>query len=465
MESECREGCGPVASPDFAAYFEGRAVRAAVGVALVTVCLGLAGCSLFGKKQAAHRGNPKPFLGSEAPAKTDTAAMPRDSGPLPGANGVLAGRVIVEATDRPIRASILLKNLDRENAKGADLDLSTNEDGYFYFPKLNAGENYELIARANDNGDLISYRFYVKPPNPTLLIRLDKRWTTASTPPPPDMPKLRDKPATAGAESPKEHKPAVSIDPPIKMEDPGLPSGAASGTRPPEAPVRGTDPANIAEGGGFRRIAPPSETISIPPPPPPPQPPQWESMPDPRQPAQSVPPLPSGSVRMPNIETPAPSCGLYGNRLDNFALYDLDGKVWEYKRHRRGRLTLLDFWYTGCTHCLSEIYHLMELQNDFGKYGLEVVSIACEQGGTVEEQRKNVRGVRSRYGFKCVTLFSGGQSCPVMAQFQVVRFPTLVLIDADGTIIKRFDEGMDVRSRYELYKLIRDRLVTQQSQP
>ena len=93
-------------------------MRTAVGVALVTVCLGLAGCSLFGKKQAAQKNASKPFLGSEAPAKTETVAMPRDSsGSLPGANGMLAGRVIVEATDRPIRASILIKSLDRGNGK------------------------------------------------------------------------------------------------------------------------------------------------------------------------------------------------------------------------------------------------------------------------------------------------------------------------------------------------------------
>lgn len=464
MDSVCRESSGPVASPVFRAYFEGQAVRTAVGVALVTVCLGLAGCSLFGKKQAAQKSNPKPFLGSEAPAKTETAAMPRNSsGTLPGANGMLAGRVIVEATDRPIRASILIKSLDRGNAKGADLDVPTDESGYFTIPKLNAGETYELIARATENGDLISRSMWAQPPNPTLLIRLDKRFTTASTPPPPGMPKLQDKPATAGAESPKENKPAVSIDPPVRMEDQGLPSGAASGSRPPEAPARGANPANIAD-GGFRRIMQPSEPASIPPPPPSPQQPQWESMPDGRQPARSVPPA-SGAVRMPNISTPVPSCGLYGNRLDNFALYDLDGKVWEYKRDHHGRLTLLDFWYTGCTHCRSDIHHLVELQRDYAKYGLEVISIACETG-TVAEQRQNVRRVRIRQGINYQILLSGGQSCPVVGQFQVEYFPLLVLIDSDGTIIWRSTrDGMDMNAHYALRKLINDRLVSQQSQP
>lgn len=460
-----RESGGPVASPVSVPIFEGQAVRTAVGVALVIVCLGLTGCSLFGKKQAAHKTNPKPFLGAEAPAKSDLASLPRDTGPLPKANGLLAGQVVIEATDQPIKASILIKSLDREKAKGADLDLSTDESGYFNISKLNAGETYELIVRANEHGELISRKLYAQPPNPTLLIRLDKRWTTASTPPPPDMPKLQEKQSTAGAESPKEQKPAVSIDPPKPLEDQGLPSGAASGSRQPEAPIRGANPANIAE-GSFRRITPPSETISIPPPPPPtPQQPQWESVPDPRQPARSVPPAVPGSVRMPKLDTPAPSCILLGNRLDNFALRDLDGKVWEYKR-RRGRVVLLDFWYTGCSYCLQEIYQLAELQRDYGKHGLEVVSIACERGGTIEEQRQNVRRIRLRKGINYVTLLSGGESCPVMSQFQVEFYPLLVLIDSDGTIIWRSTrDGMDLNAHYSLRKLINDRLVARQPQP
>jgi thiol-disulfide isomerase/thioredoxin len=431
-----------------------------MGVALVIVCLGLTGCSLFGKKKAAQKDNPKPFLGSEASAKAETATLPRSpNGPLPGANGVLAGLVIVEATERPIKASILIKNIDRgEDAKEADIDISTDESGHFYIPKLSAGKSYLLIARANENGELISRTTYVVPPAPALLIRLDKKWTTASTPPLPDMPHLRDKKAAAGAEGDQGlNKPAVSIDPPAPIPDQGPPQRANQ----PEAPTQ-SNPANIAD-GGFRRIPqPPVETITIPNPPALPQQPQWETMPDQHQPARTAPP---GSVRLPNLATPVPSCGLYGNRLDNLALYDLDGKVWEYKRDRRGRLLLLDFWYHSCGPCLQCIPHLVELQRDFGGYGLEVIGIACETG-TVEEQRSHVRAVRGRYGINYRTLLSGGPSCPVMAQFQVEYYPLLVLIDADGTILWRSTrDGMDEHAHYALRKMINDRLVTRQSQP
>ena len=443
-------------------------MRTTVGVALVIICLGLTGCSLFGKRQAARKDNPKPFLGNETPPKSDTAALPRDnSGPLPGANGVLAGLVLVEATDKPIRASIMIKNLDREETKAADLDVECNDSGYFTIPRLEPGKPYLIIARANDNGELISRTMYVKPPNPTLLIRLDKRYTTASTPLLPGMPLVPgDKKATAGADNNQDHKPTVNIDPPMPLPDQGSqrPGGIAA---PSPGAGPGANPANIADSGGFHRIPqPPVETITIPSPPAPQQP-QWQNMPEQGQPGRAAPSIPQGSVRMPYIPTPVPSCGLYGNRLDNFALYDLDGNVWEYKKDkdRRCRLMLLDFWRHNCGACLYGIPHLVELQREYGPYGLQIVSIACETG-EVEQQRSYVRPIRNRCNINYQTLLAGGPRSPVLEQFQVNYYPLLVLIDADGTILWRSSsDGMDERSHYALKKMIDDRLVARQSQP
>ncbi|MHB1422393.1 MAG: TlpA family protein disulfide reductase [Gemmataceae bacterium] len=456
----------------YRADVEGQAVRTAMGVALVIVCLGLTGCSLFGKRQTAQNGKNKPFLGASEPAnKAETAAMPRDSGgPLPKESGLLAGQILVESTGRPAKAFVLVKNLEDDDAKTAKLDVET-KDGYFTIPGLKVGQQYELIARAEEDGELISGKWWGKPPAATLLIRLDKRFTNANTPPLPNAPKVPGKKGVTSTESAQERTPAVSIEPPVKLPDREPPTqGSIAG--PPPVTGSGTNssgnspnPANIAD-GGFRKISQPqTETINIPNPPPVPRQPQWENVPGQPQPTRSVPG--PGSVRLPNLPTTVPSCGLYGNILDNFALYDLDGKVWEYKRDRRGRLMLLDFWYHTCSACLQEIHDLVELQRNFGAYGLEVVGIACETG-SLEEQQRNVRAIRGRYGINYTTLLSGGgpEHCPVVAQFQVGRYPTLVLIDADGKIIWRNPKtGMDKNENYRLKKIIHTYLVAQQAPP
>jgi cytochrome c biogenesis protein CcmG/thiol:disulfide interchange protein DsbE len=454
-------------------------VRTAVGVALVTVCLGLAGCSLFGKKQTArnNNNNPKPFLGSETPAKTEMTALPRNTdGPLPGANGLIAGQVVAKSTGQPVaKAYILVKNLEDEESKDADLDVWTNEAGYFTIPGLKVGGHYKLIARAKDGDKLISQTAWVQPPKPSLLIQLSDQGANAKIPPIPDTPAMPGKKSSEDKENSKERTPAASIGPPVKLNEQDPPPRANLGIPASPAPSSGSggsseggnapNPANIAD-GGFQRIRPPSVPAEIPNkpswPPPVPGEPQWQKAPEERQPpAPPAAPRPPGSVRLPNIPTPVPSCGLYGNRLDNFALRDLDGQVWEYKRDHRGRLTLLDFWYHSCGPCLQCISHLVQLQRDFGPYGLEVIGIACETG-TVEEQRRSVQAIRGRYNINYTTLLSGGGPghCPVMEQFQVEYFPLLVLINADGTILWRSTrEGMDDREHYKLRKMISDRLV------
>src|SRR5439155_23866238 len=56
---------------------------------------------------------------------------------------------------------------------------------------------------------------------------------------------------------------------------------------------------------------------------------------------------------VPDVPARVPSCSLVGGQLRNFALYDLHGQPWEYKKSRRGRLLLLDFWATDCPPCVA----------------------------------------------------------------------------------------------------------------
>jgi thiol-disulfide isomerase/thioredoxin len=156
-----------------------------------------------------------------------------------------------------------------------------------------------------------------------------------------------------------------------------------------------------------------------------------------------------------------PSCNLIGRRLVNFALYDLEGQPWVYSRDRdrNARVILLDFWFSTCGPCRQSIPVLRDLQRYYGPHGLQVIGIANEDSSR-EEAVRNVRGVRGRYNVNYTTLLAGGGTgpCPVVSQFEVQRFPTLVLLDESGTIIWRKVGGFDEQSRQELEFLLRKKL-------
>jgi thiol-disulfide isomerase/thioredoxin len=153
-----------------------------------------------------------------------------------------------------------------------------------------------------------------------------------------------------------------------------------------------------------------------------------------------------------------PSCSLVGKQLYNFTLNDLSGQPWEYRRHRQGRYVLLDFsGFTWCIHCVQAIPHLNALQKQYGPYGLEVVGIVYEQGSVSEQVRKVELIARSKsVGYKL--LLGGGQgTCPVQKQFEVTRWPTLVLLDENSRIIWR-GEGLDGQQMSDLDQLLRKKL-------
>jgi thiol-disulfide isomerase/thioredoxin len=155
---------------------------------------------------------------------------------------------------------------------------------------------------------------------------------------------------------------------------------------------------------------------------------------------------------------PVPFCVLTGNVLNNFALNDLNGQPWEF-RNRRGRLVLLDFWGTWCLPCQHAIPHLKILQQQYGPYGLEVVGIAYENGGTLAEQVQRVNLVSQRLRINYRLLLGGDRNspCPVRTQFGIHVWPTVVLLNENGQILYRGD-GLDQQKLQDLDLIIRQQL-------
>jgi thiol-disulfide isomerase/thioredoxin len=453
-------------------------VRTLVGVALVSACLGLTGCSLFGKKQAAQTANPKPFLGSENSAPTERAAIPENNnsgGVLPGASGLLAGQVIDASTGKPVNARIDVVDLLEDPPKGAAIQVDTAKDGYFTIFRLKPGGHYKLTVRSRDEGELASQVVIVRPPDARLIIRVSKQFTTPSTPT--DVPGKRE---STGADGDKDRKPAADLAPPVKLPpekegDSSKPSSSGAGAR-----QRRDDPPNISNiaNDGFAR-APKSPLIEIPNPAeqyrslpwPPPSAPEieWKAIRDERR-SPAPPPITSparSSVHVPTTPTRVPSCLLIGNKLENFALLDLDEQRWEYKQKRRGRLVLLNFWYSTCPACKHAIPHLVDLEKGYGQFGLQVIGIACETG-TVMEQISRIRSVRGRYNMNYLTLLGGQHdNSPIVKQFGVASYPTLVLLDESGKIIWRSHprDGMDDYAWRVLDRLIADKLFKRAKTP
>jgi thiol-disulfide isomerase/thioredoxin len=346
----------------------------------------------------------------------------------------------------PSKWSIQVTDL-QETQKGVapiKYQSEADDEGYFVIPGLTLGHHYQLIAHAQDGSRALSGSTVARPPMSNLSIFVSEDTTSPNTPPPPE-------PTLPGRGRSQNSGPSANLDPPTRTKGD---DGETGKTTPRErAPSTGTgvsmpapqpDPTNIVEGFQHRS---PDPTVTVPNPAPqpqlqvPPPPPAWTPVTPQLPPAvPAPPPAPSGvaptAVHIPQIAPRVPSCSLQGAKLYTFTLRDTRGNVYDYEHHHTGKLVLLDFFFTACMPCQRAIPELKQMHNDLGPHGLEIIGIACEQGGSPSDQLLAVRNFAARMGIPYRVLMSDrGSACPVRSQFAVEGYPTLFLIDDTGRII------------------------------
>lgn len=126
--------------------------------------------------------------------------------------------------------------------------------------------------------------------------------------------------------------------------------------------------------------------------------------------------------------TAAGLTGLRGTTPPPLSLTNSHGKPVRLKDHA-GRLVLLHFWGTGCTHCIKEIPALAALERRYP--GRLVVLHVC----TDEEDGQVAQQVLDRAIPGTVALVDGDGLG--LARYEVQTLPTVWLITPDGTALAR----------------------------
>jgi len=410
-------------------------VRVLRCVSLLAISFGLVGCQAFGKKSQGAPNNGTrpgpaavpPRLGQPVSPRADaTSHNPAGVAAVPaGVTGILAGQVIDSYNRPPPITYIQVTAAPEPNDSGGapiSREVEVTNQGYFTIEGLQPGRHYQLLARSKDGERVLAGRTWATPPNPKVLIRISEDFAGNDMPPVPGTPAIprpRNDSAWAPYRGPNNGTaPNANSSKPGEL---GRPVPGGSGTQPPQTNVR-------PEGVADNQVARTDPLVEI------------------RPRASS----PSGPA-------PVPSCVLTGRQLYNLALNDLSGRPWEYRSHR-GRLVLIDFWGSWCIPCLQSVPHLTDLQQRYGGYGLEIVGVAYEQGGSWPEQVQRVDRVRQRLRINYRLLLGSGSQCPVQTQFQIASLPTLVLVDESDQIIWRHEGGLD-RARFnELETIVKRQL-------
>jgi thiol-disulfide isomerase/thioredoxin len=445
---------------------EGKTVRIVpCGLILACCCLALTGCGLFRNQS----GGSKSWGFSPTAAQGKTTSAPSD--PLPNddplikgsasANQttILAGKVF-DASGGPLKNAYIRKTpLDAGGGKEAPIDVAVLSDGSFSMPDVQPGKRYKLEARAMQDGKFVAQTIATTAPNiHVYFTKLKPENVTAETPPLPPPPGFPSAPKTAQADPEQDKKKKLTpATPPASIGQVGAPvpkgqkgtlniaapvppgNDFASGEHPAppwNAAPAPNDPPKFIPG----IVAGPADPTKLPlmqskPNVPPPPPPDWD---DPLS-KGSAPGIGSGGAAH------VPSCVIVNNKLKNFALPDFSsgGKPWEWKANRLGKLVLLDFWRTDCPPCLKGIANLRYLQAKYGPSGLEILGIAAEHKGPLEEQKFRIASVCQVHQTNYRILMTTGPNDPVLNSFSIYQLPTLILLNEQGDILWRHEGGLN----------------------
>ena len=129
---------------------------------------------------------------------------------------------------------------------------------------------------------------------------------------------------------------------------------------------------------------------------------------------------------------------------------DLDGNDVDESLFAQNKVTVVNFWFSGCKPCVEELSKLNELNDKIKKMGGEVVGINTDTLDDNQDGIKEAKKILKAQGASYKNLTFDSDSTVGEYAGNIMAFPTTVLVDKDGNIIgEPFMGGIDDQSNYD----------------
>ena len=129
---------------------------------------------------------------------------------------------------------------------------------------------------------------------------------------------------------------------------------------------------------------------------------------------------------------------------------DLDGNDVDDSLFAKNKVTVVNFWFSGCKPCVGELSKLNELNEKLKEMGGEVVGINTDTLDNNEAGIKEAKEILKAQGASYKNLTFDSNSTVGKYAGNIMAFPTTVLVDKDRNIVgEPFMGGIDDQSNYD----------------
>ena len=119
----------------------------------------------------------------------------------------------------------------------------------------------------------------------------------------------------------------------------------------------------------------------------------------------------------------------------NFSGKDFDGNSVDESLFSKNAVTVVNFWFSGCKPCVSELSKLNELNDAIKSMGGEVVGINTDTFDDNETTIKEAEAILKKQGAKYRNLSIDSTSDAGKYASDIMAFPTTILVDRNGNIV------------------------------
>ena len=128
----------------------------------------------------------------------------------------------------------------------------------------------------------------------------------------------------------------------------------------------------------------------------------------------------------------------------------LDGNDVDDSLFTNNKVTVVNFWFSGCKPCVGELSKLNELNETLKKMGGEVVGINTDTLDDNQDGIKEAKEILKAQGASYKNLTFDSDSTVGKYAGNIMAFPTTVLVDKDGNIVgEPLMGGIDDQANYD----------------
>ncbi|MGL5730279.1 MAG: TlpA family protein disulfide reductase [Bacteroidales bacterium] len=141
-----------------------------------------------------------------------------------------------------------------------------------------------------------------------------------------------------------------------------------------------------------------------------------------------------------------------GTIAPDFVANDVNGKEYRLSDYK-GKVVLVDFWFTGCSPCKAEMPHLEKIARDMEDKDIQFISLSLDTGeGLIQAWKDFI----AKKGDETLNLnLPGGFRSPIVKEYLIKGVPRILIVDKEGRIVDAYAKRpSDPKPKKQLEELL-----------